>query len=265
MKARCCIPPESVRSGAPARSARRHGRSPAPPPAGPSARSGPKRAANGEPARLHGLADGDRGAARELRALGDVRDTRRAPRPRPGGEPEDPHGAADRGARSPSASRRSVVLPPPFGPAIPRNAPCSTRRRTRPRAPAGHRGTRRRPRRARAPARTALVASERPSAAQRGFPASRGSSPRPRPPRSASAPRAGRASPSPRRPRVRPCRRAQGATSGSVNTVVAPSHAPCPRGSRRSRATARPPARARRGRPARARIAPRGSRTRRGS
>ena len=75
------------------------------------------------------LADRRRRLDAELRALGEI------PEPsallkRPAGSPNS-RTVPRVGCSSPSASRRSVVLPPPFGPAIARNSPASTWRSTR--------------------------------------------------------------------------------------------------------------------------------------
>ena len=202
MNARCCCPPESRDSGRDASVGQPDALERlvdgvavlAPQPAErPQRRAArPRRPRARSPARARRAACAARGS-RSARA----RRTLRAGSPNSRTSPRV-------GRSSPSASRSSVVLPPPFGPAIATNSPSLDAAGRRRRAPA-------------APARyakstcvelDALAASER--LPQRGeVPAHQrevvvaASAPPP-----ASAPRSGRAPPSSRPPRARPSRRA---------------------------------------------------------
>ena len=131
ISARCCIPPESVRSGASARSASptrsiarvdRLAVGPAqrPPDAGGRQASGRDDLPHGH----RGLAERAGCAAGGSRSARRRRPRRRLPKTRT---------APVVGRSSPSTSRSRVVLPPPFGPAIATNSPGSPRAR-RPRA-----------------------------------------------------------------------------------------------------------------------------------
>ena len=124
MKARCCCPPERrAETGAGRRREpdaldRLLDRGAVGRGAAPRSRAA-RNAAGGDD-----LTDGDRGLDPEPRALGEVADPR-APRAR-GGRLAEEHGACRAcGRSSPSASRSSVVLPPPFGPAMATNSPGS--------------------------------------------------------------------------------------------------------------------------------------------
>ena len=126
MKARCCWPPESVRSGAigavrepdaldrlvddRAVAAAQRAEQPA------ATRAG----------RRDDLAHGRRRLDPELRALREVAERGAAREARRGLAEEQRLARA--GRSRPSASRSSVVLPPPFGPAIATNSPASTAR-----------------------------------------------------------------------------------------------------------------------------------------
>ena len=129
MNARCCIPPESVRSGASATAASptrsiasaTSSRSRAAQPADEAARC--------EPPGGDDLAHGRRriaarrpSAARGTRARAD-RENRCAGSPKSSAVPA-------LGRSSPSTIRTSVVLPPPFGPATATNSPSPSRRST---------------------------------------------------------------------------------------------------------------------------------------
>ncbi len=191
MNARCCIPPESVRSAAPARSAsptRSIARSTA---RRSSARSGPSgpRTARRPVSTVSRTVTGVPVASWARCA---TYATRGAPR-EPGGRPKTRTAPAV-GRSSPSARRRSVVLPPPFGPAIPRNAPCSTASETC--SSAGGPPRYAKDTSSSSSAGTAGSTCIRaPSGALRGSSASRRSSRGRRPPRTGSGTRAGRASP----------------------------------------------------------------------
>ena len=119
MNARCCMPPESVRSGASARSPSPTRSIACATAARSAARSGPNgpRTASRPASTTSRTVDGRRRRRAATAGRGSRLAARRAA---PGGCAEDAHGARA-GRSSPSASRSSVVLPPPFGPAMPTN------------------------------------------------------------------------------------------------------------------------------------------------
>ena len=124
MNARCCWPPESVRSGdvAPGRPARR-ARSPRSTTLAVAAAAAGRTARARRAARRDDLAHRHRRLDAELRALRQVADAAALGERRPAGSPKSAHRPRASAARGRATSRRSVVLPPPFGPAIATNSP----------------------------------------------------------------------------------------------------------------------------------------------
>ena len=128
MNARCCWPPESARSRRRAQRAQ---------PDALERLVDRVAVVTTQPAvrvqrRASGLDDVTHGRRRmqaDLRPLREVADARPVAEAARAGSPYSST-APCVGRSSPSAIRSNVVLPPPFGPAIATNSPCSTRRST---------------------------------------------------------------------------------------------------------------------------------------